>query len=220
MDELELKATIREVEGKSGANRLRREGYVPCILYGVETHTVSLAVNKKELEKLMAETRSVFIIDYADKKQRSVIKEIQYHPVKGDIIHLDLLRVKAGQEINVSVPLSFIGTAPGVKIGGVFQELKFELDVTCLPKHLPNQIEVDISELSIGDAIHLSDIEVEHISFKADPTTTLCSVAAPKKVEEVVVEAEEEEIEEEAEEPEVITAKSKDEQDREGKKED
>ena len=161
----------------------------------------------------MAETRSVFVIDYADKKQRSVIKDIQYHPVKGDIIHLDLLRVKAGQEINVSVPLIFIGTAPGVKMGGVFQELKSDLEVTCLPKHLPNQIEVDISELNIGDAIHLSDIKVEHLAFKADSTTTLCSVAAPKKVEEVVVEAEEEEVEEEAAaEPEVITAKSKEDQ--------
>ena len=219
MEELELKATIREDKGKASANRLRREGNVPCILYGVEPDSISLVVNKKELEKLMAETRSVFVVDYADKKQRSVIKEIQYHPVKGDIIHIDLLRVKAGQEINVSVPLSFIGTAPGVKMGGVFQEIISELDVTCLPKHLPNQIEVDISELNIGDALHLSDIEVEHLTFKADPTTTLCSVAAPKKVEEVVVEAEEEEVEEEAAEPEVITAKSKEEEGEEQKEE-
>jgi large subunit ribosomal protein L25 len=219
MEELELKATIREDKGKASANRLRRKGNVPCILYGVEKESVSLVVNKKELEKLMAETRSVFVVDYADKKQRSVIKEIQYHPVRGDIIHLDLLRVKAGQEISVSVPLRFIGTAPGVKVGGVFQELSSELDVTCLPKHLPNQIEVDISELNIGDAIHLSDIEVEHLTFKADPTTTLCSVAAPKKVEEVVEEAEEEEVEEEAAEPEVITAKAKDEEGEEQKEE-
>ncbi len=145
--------------------------------------------------------------------QKSVIKEIQYHPVKGDIIHVDFMRIKAGQEIHVTVPLKFVGEAPGIKLGGVFQMIKSDLDISTLPKYMPNEIEVDISEMEIGDTIHISDLNLENITIILEPETTLCSIAMPKKIEEVVEEAEEgEEIEGEEAEPEVISAKAKDEE--------
>ena len=121
---------------------------------------------------------------------------------------------KAGQEIRISVPLKYIGESEGVKLGGVFQELKSELAIITLPKHLPELIEVDISALNVNDAIHVKDLVVENFTIEDDPTDTICSVVPPKKVEEPIVSEEEEEEgeeiemdEEEAAEPEVITAK-------------
>lgn len=212
MSEPNIKATIRESVGKSHARRLRRKGEIPCILYGVEKDTVRLSISHRDFERLLSETRSVFIVDFGDTKQRSVIREIQYHPVKGDMIHVDFLRVKAGQEINVSVPLKFIGNAEGEKLGGVFQELKVDLEITCLPKYLPDNLEIDISELDLGDSIHVSDLNFENITIKAEPSTAVCTVAMPRKIEEELpVEGEEEEIEEEDAEPELVGTKKKDE---------
>jgi large subunit ribosomal protein L25 len=210
MSESVLQATIREGIGKAHARRLRRSGYVPGTLYGVEKDCVALSINKKELEKLLSETHSVINVKFDGNEQKSVFKEIQYHPVKGDIIHVDLQRIKAGQEISVSVPIKFVGEAPGIKTGGLFQTIKSELDISTLPKYLPNEIEIDISSLEIGDTVHVSDLQLENITIHLEPEELICSVILPKKVEEPVeVEEELEEVEEEAEEPEVISQKSK-----------
>ena len=187
-------------------------------MYGVEKECVALSINKKELEKLLSETYSVINVKIDGNEQKSVFKEIQFHPVKGDVIHVDLQRIKAGQEINVSVPLKFVGEAPGVKLGGLFQTIKSDLDISTLPKYLPNEIEIDISSLEIGDSIHVDDLKLEHITFDLDAEELICSVILPKKVEEPEeVEEEFEEAEEEADEPEVISQKSKEEDESEAK---
>jgi large subunit ribosomal protein L25 len=215
MSEQELKAATRTETGKANVRRLRRTGFVPCTIYGLEDKSVSLTINQKEIEKLLSEAHSVIKLVNDGKEQRCVIKEIQYHPVKGDVIHVDLQRIKAGQEIQLSVPIKFIGEAPGVKMGGVFQTIRSELDISTLPKFLPNEIEVDISKLEIGDSLHISDLDLEHITIHHEPESSLCSVVMPKKVEEPVEEEEEgeefETEEEESAEPEVISSKSKDE---------
>ena len=147
-------------------------------------------------------------------EQRCVIKEIQHHPVIGDVIHLDLQRIKAGQEIQLSVPIKFIGEAPGVKVGGVFQTIRAELDISTLPKYLPNEIVIDISTMELGDTMHISDLQLENITINHEPESSLCSIVLPKKVEEPVAEEEEGEeleVEDEDAEPEVITSKAKDE---------
>jgi len=209
MSEPHIKANQRENIGTANANRIRRKGEIPCVLYGTEQESVKLSFEKSGFQKLLSETRSVFVVDYADVQQRAVVKEIQYHPVKGDIIHIDLLRVKAGQELNVSIPLKFVGEPEGVIVGGVFQEARSELEITCLPKYLPDDLEIDISALNIGDSIHISDLSFEHITIKAEASASVCSVGAPRKIEEVVTEAEEEEEIDEEAEPEVISAKAK-----------
>ncbi len=209
MHEPEITAEIREHKGKSFARKLRRSGEIPCVLYGIKQESVPLKMNRREFEKLLVETRSVFVVHYGATKQRSVVRDIQYHPVKGDIIHVDLQRIKEGQEITIAVPLTFVGNSPGVKMGGIFQELRSELEVTCLPKYLPNDIEIDISGLSIGDSIHVEDLKLEHLTIEDDLQTALCSVVMPKKVEEITAEEEEEELEEGEAEPEVITKSKK-----------
>jgi large subunit ribosomal protein L25 len=216
MSEQELKATTRVETGKANARRLRKTGFVPCTIYGVEENSTSLTINRKELEKLLSEAHSIIKVMVDDHDQRCVVKEIQYHPVKGDIIHLDLQRIKAGQEIQLSVPIKFIGEAPGVKMGGVFQTIRSELDVSTLPKYLPNEIEIDISALELGNTIHINDLQLENITINHDPESSICSIVLPKVVEEPVAEEEEEEgellEEEEAAEPEVISSKPKDEE--------
>jgi large subunit ribosomal protein L25 len=219
MKELTIKASLRDKVGKAEAGRLRRKGMVPCVLYGVEKDSVALMIVRKDLEKLLSQTRSVFNVDYENKQQPSVVKEIQYHPVRGDILHVDMQRVQAGQEINVTVPINFVGNAPGVKAGGIFQEIRSELEITCLPKDIPEEIVVDISLLEIGDSIHISELKLENITIRAEAESTLCLVAVPKKLEELLPEEEEEEVEEEEAEPEVISKGKEEEEEEESKKE-
>jgi len=209
MSESQIKAEIREGSGKADSSRLRRRGLVPCTIYGVTKESKSLAINKRELDKLLSAAHSLINIDINGDEQTSVVKEIQYHPVKGDIIHVDFQRVKAGQEIQVSVPIKFTGTAPGLKAGGVFQTIRSELDISTLPKYLPNEIEVDISGLDVGDAIHVRDLNLENITIHIDEDETICLIAMPRQVEVVAEEEEEGELEGEAEEPEVISSKSR-----------
>jgi large subunit ribosomal protein L25 len=214
MSEQELNASTRSEIGKANVRRLRKTGFVPCTIYGVEDKSVSLTINRKELEKLLSEAHSVIKLVNDGNEQRCVIKEIQYHPVKGDIIHVDLQRIKAGQEIQLSVPIKFIGEAPGVKAGGVFQTIRNELDISTLPKYLPNEIVIDISAMELNDTMHISDLNLENITINHEQDSSICSIVLPKKVEEPVAEEEEgEELEvegEEGAEPEVITSKSKD----------
>jgi large subunit ribosomal protein L25 len=210
MEEIFLNATVRNEAGKVKSRRLRRNGEVPCVVYGVEPETVSLLVKKRELDKLLSIRHSIIVLNYEGKQQKSIIKEIQYHPTKGDIIHMDFQRILAGQEIRIAVPVKFIGQAPGAKVGGIFQELRSHLEVICLPADIPNHIEVDISTLEIGDAIHVSDLKLGTLKLAEDATAAVCSVAAPKKLEEVVAPVEE--GAEETVEPEVITARKKEEE--------
>ena len=214
MSNVQLNAEIRTGVGKGEVGRIRREGKVPCIMYGVDDTTVSLSIDHLDLQKMFSTSFSVIDLNYDGQTQGVVVRDIQYHPVKGNIIHVDFMRIKAGQELKISVPIRFIGESEGVKVGGVFQELKSELAITTLPRHMPEVIEVDISELNINDAIHVSDLVVENFTIDDDPDDSVCSVVPPKKVEEPVVEEgvegeelEDVEEEEEAKEPEVITAK-------------
>ena len=214
MSNVQLNAEVRDGHGKAVVGRIRRGGMVPCIMYGVDDTTVSLAVDSLQIEKMLSASYSVINLKYDGQLQGVVVRDIQYHPVKGNIIHVDFLRVKAGQEIKISVPVRFIGESEGVRLGGVFQELMSEIAIVTLPKNLPEVIEVDISELNVNDAIHVKDLVVENFTIEDDPTDTVCSVVPPKKIEEEVVAEDEEgegiELEEdgeEATEPEVITAK-------------
>ena len=214
MSNLQLNAQVRDGHGKAFAGRMRRSSKVPCIMYGTDESSVSLAVDSQEVEKVLAGAHSIIDLKYDGQIQGVVIRDIQYHPVKGNIIHVDFLRVKAGQEIKIEVPIKFVGEPAGVKLGCVFQEQKSELSIITLPKYLPEEIVVDISALNVNDAIHVKDLIVENFTIEDDPNDTICSVVPPKKVEEKVaseLEGEElEEVEEEATEPEVITAKKTD----------
>ena len=159
-----LDAESRNDLGKGASRRLRRTGRVPAILYGagVEPENISLDHNKirHDLEN-EAFYSHILTINLEGKKQKVILRDMQRHPAKPVILHIDFLRVSDDQEIHMHVPLHFIGeeVCPGVKMeGGQVSHQMTEVEVICLPKNIPEFIEVDVTELKIGDSIHLSEM--------------------------------------------------------------
>ena len=163
-EEFDLIAEFREDQGKGASRRLRREGKVPAIIYGAGRPPRMLAFDhNKVLRQLENESfySSILNIKVGDKSQPAVIKDLQRHPSKPIIQHMDLQRIVAGEAIRMNVPLHFMGedVAPGVKLGGgSVSHLMTDVEVACLPKDLPEYLEVDVSGLELNAMLHLSDI--------------------------------------------------------------
>lgn len=206
MEQIDLKAQIRKTIGNGPARTLRREGKVPAVLYGPKTEPVLLSIDSKEFEQILKESSvgSVLLnlqIQNGQTMMRSaMIKELQTHPVSGNFLHVDFYEVDMQQKITAKVPVVAKGQSKGVELGGLMQYLRRELDVLCLPTAIPEVIEVDITDLDIGDSIHVEDISLAgDIEIQADTNFTVVTVLAPKVEEEPVEEEELEEGEELAE---------------------
>jgi len=164
---LELNAEIRTVLGRSANRRMRKsEGKIPAVVYGAAEEGQNLALNLNELTKVMqsdAFYSQILNISIAGKSQQVVVRDLQRSPDSGKVLHVDFLRVKADQEINVNIPLRFVNeeNCVGVKIGGgLITRNLIEVEIRCLPADLPEAIEVDVGELDVGEAIHLSGLKV------------------------------------------------------------
>ncbi len=205
MEQLELKATFRDQRGKGAAKRLRREGFIPGIFYGPDTQPVPLSLNPKDLEKAMATEYGSRVLlkltieGYDKKKRNAMVKEIQIDPVTYRWIHADLYSIDLKREVEVEVPIRLTGISPGVKMGGIMEQIRRELTIKALPKNIPSVIEIDISSLGLGDSIHVDDISPENYTIVADSNFTIVTVASPE-AEEGESEVEEEVLETEAEE--------------------
>jgi len=201
MEQLELKVTHRETQGKGAAKKLRRDGFIPGIFYGPGNEPVAITLNPKDLEKALATEYGSRVllklsISGLDRKKRNaMVKDIQIDPVNYRWIHADLYEVNLKREVEVNVPIKLIGTPPGVKMGGIMEQIRRELTIKALPTNIPSVIEIDINELELGDSIHVDDITAENYTIVADSNFTLAIVSAPEAEEEVV--EEEEEMEEE-----------------------
>jgi len=164
--EFVVSAELRKDQGKGASRRLRRTGKVPAILYGAGKEPVSLTLDHNELLKQLdneAFYSHILTVDMDGSKEQAILKDMQRHPAKPFILHMDLMRVSAGEKIRVNVPLHLTGTdvAPGVKIGGgIVTHTVTEVEISCLPKNLPEYIEVDVSGLELGESLHLSDISL------------------------------------------------------------
>ena len=165
-DDFDLIAELREDQGKGASRRLRHQGKVPAIIYGAGRPSRALMFDQnKVLQQLDNEAfySSVLNIKVGDKSQAAILKDLQRHPAKHMIMHLDFQRIVDDVEIKMNVPLHFIGEdiAPGVKVGGgKVSHLMNDVEISCLPKHLPEYIEVDISELELDAMLSLSDIKL------------------------------------------------------------
>jgi len=212
MADLKLNIENRNESGKADARRIRRVGKVPAVIYGEDLETSSLVMDAHAFELIMKEDQSLIELDWEGKKHRAIVRDIQRHPVTGNILHVDFFLVKAGQKVTLSVSLRYEGKPSGVKEGGNFQTVKNELEINVLPKDIPDYIEVEISELEMGQNLRVSDIQAENFEILDDPDEVICRVEVPKVEEEVVEEEEEEGEEEESAEPEVITARDKEEE--------
>lgn len=161
----ELHAEDRPDQGKGASRRLRRAGKVPAILYGAHRDPRALALDHNALVHHLeneAFFSSILTVTTGDKSQPCILKDVQRHPYKNQVLHVDLQRVLEDEEIRVSVPFHFLGEdkAPGVKEGGVVSRVMTDLEVTCLPKHLPEYIEVDVSTLGLEVALTLGEVKL------------------------------------------------------------
>lgn len=211
MEIVELKASVRSQTGKKGARACRKKGLLPGVLYGREDEPMPVAVNPKELDRVLhthAGGNAVIKLAVEEKAGEPVtvvVKELQVESIKGTMRHVDFCRISLDREIRATVPFKVVGESPGVKIGGILEHTLWELEVECLPLNIPDYIEVDVSELDIGDSLAVSDLKVgENISVLTDESVSVVSIAAPR-AEEVVEVAPEAEVE--GPEPEVIGEK-------------
>ena len=207
MDLIELKTKTRTTTGNGPARRLRVSGQIPAVLYGPKTEPVLLSVHKSDLEQVFKKggigqviLNLVIQTNGETTTRPAMIKELQTHPVSRNFIHIDFYEIKMDQKITAKIPVVTTGTAKGVELGGMLQIIRRELEVECLPLAVPEFIEIDISDLDIGDSIHVGQIRIEgEIEFLEDDNYTVVTVLSQKHEEEP---GEEEEAEEEGAEKE------------------
>jgi large subunit ribosomal protein L25 len=179
-----LNARLREGTGKSVTRKLRSRGEIPAVAYGHGQEGRALSVNAHELTLLLGSiNRENTIIDLrieGDKPVQALIREVQQHPSRPHLLHVDFFQVRAGETLHVNVPVVVHGSPIGVREqGGVLQEVLHELAVECLPKDIPQSIDLHVDDLGIGDAIHVSDVNVPNVTILNDGALVICSVTMP-----------------------------------------
>lgn len=219
MDTIQLSSEIRTQTGKGSVRKLRSTGKLPAILYGPETDTIMLTLDCTELEKALKEksAESVLLdlrIDSGKKGQskKVMIKEVQRDPVTRDYLHIDLFEISLKKELEVEIPIHLVNTPIGVSEGGgILQHVRREVKVSCMPDDLVDKIDVDVSDLDIGQSLHIGDISFPSgLKSLEDADVTVLTVVAPR-VDEVEEEEGEEVEEERVEETEGEEPKSEEE---------
>ena len=189
----ELVADYRNDQGKGASRRLRRDGKVPAILYGGGSDPRSLALDHTKLQLMLDNERfytTILSIKVGSDNQSAILRDIQRHPYRNQIVHIDFQRVRDDEKLRVSVPFHFVNqaTAPGVKTqGGIVSHLRNEVEISCFPKDLPEYIEVDMGAMQLNDALHLSDIKapagVEFVDLTHDRDPSIVSIHSPRAEE-------------------------------------
>lgn len=189
MEAIKLEARERGV-GKKAARAVRRAGNVPCVLYGHHTDAVAFQLPEASVKQLIYTTETHVVSIRLDGNEWScIMKDADLHPVTDRPLHADFLVLEAGEKVALMVPIRYHGTPTGQKEGGDTQFVLHELEVRCLPKDIPSHIDVEIAELAIGDAIHISDLEIAGVELLGRPEQTVVTVVPPRMLE---VEEEEE----------------------------
>ena len=183
-----LSATRRSGAGKGVARSLRASGRVPGVIYGHGRQPEPLAIETRALEKLLERTAAattVIELELGGIRARTLIREIQRHPYKRELIHIDFQELVAGEKVTVHVPIVLVGTPEGVRAGGILDQVMRDVEIEVDPGSIPNHIDVDVNVLTIGHSIHVSDLKLaEGIEIISDPEATICVVTAPKAVVE------------------------------------
>lgn len=207
MENVILEANERKNINKQTRNSLRNQGRVLGTFYSKRVKPISIDVSRQSIHPLVFTSKTNLIsLSLKDHdKYECVIKNVQFDPVSDKVIHFDLMGITRGEKIQLEIPLQLIGNAIGIKDGGILQQSLYKIDVECLPKNIPQYLDIEISDLALGDSIHVSDLSYDNITILSVPESIVVSVNHPRVEEEVAVE-EGEEIteEEESAEPEVI----------------
>jgi len=229
MQEITITAKKRESAGKGVARKLRASGRIPGVFYGKGREPIPIDLDATQFEQILRHLESESIIvnlDIDGNASKALLREVQYGPIRDKLLHADFYQVAMDQEINISVPIHFEGVSTGVKNDGcIMQTVMRELEISCLPDRIPQSVDIDVSEMAIGDSVHVRDLDLKGIKVISDHNRTIVTIIPPTviKVAEPVAAAEEE-VEAEAEaaegeaEPEVITEKSKEREQEDKKK--
>lgn len=228
MAEITLETKTREETGKEAVKKLRRKDFIPAVVYKGK-NAFNIKIFSKDFFKVIHTKAGENVVvnlqiegETKDKgkprpcaqglgKSRSskrsshpaIIKEIQYHPVKGNILHVDFNEISLTEALSVKVPIAVNGEAQGIKEGGILEHVLWEVEVECLPTQIPENISIDVSPLKIGDSILVKDLQVPaEVKILSDPEATVISLAAPRVEEAELIKPEEEMVE-----PEVIMEK-------------
>jgi large subunit ribosomal protein L25 len=180
-----LAAEARSESGKGAARKLRAAGRIPAVVYGHNRAAESITIDARELDRLLSHisaASTVVELGLGGGSARTLIREIQRHPVRRNILHVDFQELVAGEKVTVNVPLVFVGTPVGVREqGGIFEEVMREISISVDPASIPNHVDVDISGLTIGHPIHVRDLKLPAgVTVLDDPDLTVCSVAGSK----------------------------------------
>jgi large subunit ribosomal protein L25 len=185
-DQLTLPAEARERAGKGASRALRREGRVPAVIYGEKKEPLSVHVEEKLLTRMMSNghfMNSVVMVEVGGKPNRTLPKDVQFHPVTSRPIHVDFVRIGEHAQVNVNVPVRFVDeeASPGLKRGGVLNVVRHELELICDAAKIPGEITISLDGLEIGDAVHISSVTLPEGSRSAidDRDFTVATVVAP-----------------------------------------
>jgi len=199
----DLGVSERKGTGKGQARALRRNGFIPAVLYGPKTETVSLSVSAADLTAIYKRSESEHVIlnlmiqNGGTRNKTAMIKEMQVSPLTHEYLHVDFYEISMDQEIVVKVPVELTGGSVGVERGGFLQLIRHQLEVACLPGDIPNKIQVDISGLDIGDSIHVEQVQAkDKVRLVYDSNFTVVTVVAPSLAKEEVAEEAPEGVEE------------------------
>jgi len=191
-EQLTLPAEARERAGKGASRALRREGRVPAVIYGEKKEPLSVHVEEKLLNKMLSTghfMNSVVMVEVGGKPNRTLPKDVQFHPVTSRPIHVDFLRIGEHAQVNVNVPVRFVDEelAPGIKRGGVLNVVRHDLELVCDAAHIPDEIVISLEGLEIGDAIHISQVKLPEGTKSAieDRDFTVATVVAPSAMKAV-----------------------------------
>ncbi len=201
---IDLKAERREIGKNSDLLKMRNDGFIPGIIYSVGKDSIPIKIENSVFVKKQRKAYGglvLFNLHVADRKYRSVVKEKQIHPVTRNVLHLDFQELDENKKMTVSIPFKFIGTPIGVKNGGTFDVILRNVEISCLPKDLLEDIEIDVANLDIGDSIHMGDLDLKTVETHLSPDITIAVVHHPQSLTEAE-EGTEEEEEEEAKETE------------------
>lgn len=187
---VELEVFKRESLGKQANKKYRKDGFVPAVIYGKNKENLNILIDPIKLKKLLKNeagenTIIEMKLDKSDLKKNVLLKDAHLDTLTSDPLHLDFYEITDGVDVKVSSPLLFEGKPEGVKNGGVIQTLSNEVKIKCLPTNIPNVIEINISDLNIGDTLRVKDIKpMDGIEILSNPESTIISILAPRLVVE------------------------------------
>ena len=206
MGETSIEVTLRAERGKESNRKLRAAGRIPAVVYGHGNDPVALSLDPVQLERKIktshAGMNTLFdLIGEASVKGRTVlVKELQREPVRGALVHADLFEISATEQIQVSVPIHLSGEAAGVVMGGVIEHVLRDIEISCLPGAIPDEVVADVTALEVGASLHVSDLPLpEGVELVTDSALSVVSVILPRAAESQAAEETEEEAAEESE---------------------